>query len=78
LIFTQIINPAKSLSTAYYNAQRGSAAIMRIEEILKAPLTVTDLPEATQLKEFKERIEFKNVSFGYNDITVLKNINLII
>ncbi|MFV7930262.1 ATP-binding cassette domain-containing protein, partial [Enterococcus faecium] len=51
---------------------------MRIEEILKAPLTVTDLPEATQLKEFKQQIEFKNVSFGYNDITVLKNINLTI
>ncbi|WP_323824579.1 ATP-binding cassette domain-containing protein, partial [Pseudomonas aeruginosa] len=29
-------------------------------------------------KEFKQQIEFKNVSFGYNDITVLKNINLTI
>jgi subfamily B ATP-binding cassette protein MsbA len=37
VIFTQIINPAKSLSTAFYNAQRGSAAIQRIEEILQAP-----------------------------------------
>ncbi|MFX6035564.1 ATP-binding cassette domain-containing protein, partial [Acinetobacter baumannii] len=27
---------------------------------------------------FKQQIEFKNVSFGYNDITVLKNINLTI
>ena len=35
-IFTQIINPAKSLSTAFYNAQRGTAAIKRIEEILHA------------------------------------------
>ncbi|MDO9156214.1 MAG: ABC transporter transmembrane domain-containing protein, partial [Sediminibacterium sp.] len=46
VIFTQIINPAKSLSTAFYNAQRGSAAIQRIEEILQAPITVTDLPNA--------------------------------
>jgi ATP-binding cassette, subfamily B, bacterial MsbA len=78
LIFTQIINPAKSLSTAYYNAQRGSAAIVRIEEILKAPLTVTDLPNATILTKFEKQIEFRNVSFGYNDVTILKNINLTI
>ena len=78
LIFTQIINPAKSLSTAYYNAQRGSAAIQRIEEILQAPITITDLPYAKTLTGFQHSIEFKNVSFSYDDTIILKNINLII
>ncbi|HVZ25342.1 MAG TPA: ABC transporter ATP-binding protein [Sediminibacterium sp.] len=78
VIFTQIINPAKSLSTAFYNAQRGSAAIQRIEEILKTPLTVTDQPGAIALESFRERIEFRNVSFAYDDKLVLKNINLVI
>lgn len=78
LIFTQIINPAKSLSTAFYNSQRGSAAIQRIEEILQAPLTVTDLPNAKNIQQFNHQIEFKNVSFWYDDIPILKNINLII
>jgi len=78
VIFTQIINPAKSLSTAFYNAQRGSAAIQRIEEILQAPITVTDLPNAQTLTQFEHSIEFKNVGFSYNDTPILKNINLTI
>jgi subfamily B ATP-binding cassette protein MsbA len=78
LIFTQIINPAKSLSTAYYNAQRGSSAIQRIEEILQAPLTVTDAADAKVLTDFNHSIEFKNVSFAYEDNIILKNINLTI
>ena len=78
LIFTQIINPAKSLSTAFYNAQRGSAAIQRIEEILQAPITVTDPPDAKTIPSFNHSIEFKNVSFAYEDKIILKNINLTI
>jgi subfamily B ATP-binding cassette protein MsbA len=78
VIFTQIINPAKSLSTAFYNAQRGSAAIQRIEEILQAPIAVTDLPNAKTLTQFEHSIEFKNVGFSYNDTPILKNINLTI
>ena len=78
VIFTQIINPAKSLSTAFYNAQRGSAAIQRIEEILQAPVTVTDLPNAKNLTQFEHSIEFKNIGFSYNDTPILKNINLTI
>jgi subfamily B ATP-binding cassette protein MsbA len=76
LFFTQIINPAKSLSTAFYNAQRGSAAIARIEEVLQAPVTVNDLPDAKPIASFEHCIEFKNVSFAYDDKVILKNINL--
>lgn len=76
VFFTQIINPAKSLSGSFYSAQRGSAAIQRIEEVLKAPVTVTDQPDAKTLQHFEQSIEFKNVSFSYEDVTILKNINL--
>lgn len=76
VFFTQIINPAKSLSGSFYSAQRGSAAIQRIEEVLRAPVTVTDNPQAKKLERFEHSIEFKNVSFSYDDITILKNINL--
>lgn len=76
VFFTQIINPAKSLSGSFYSAQRGSAAIQRIEEVLKAPVTVTDNPHAKTLERFEHSIEFRNVSFSYDDITILKNINL--
>jgi subfamily B ATP-binding cassette protein MsbA len=78
VFFTQLLEPAKALSTSFYNAQRGSAAIERIEEILKAPITVVDNPNAKALPEFSKNIEFRNVSFSYEDVTILKNINLTI
>jgi subfamily B ATP-binding cassette protein MsbA len=78
LAFTQIISPAKSLSTAFYNVQRGGAAIQRIEEVLTTPVTITDKPDAKEMQLFSQRIEFKNVSFAYDDAVILKNINLII
>lgn len=78
VFFTQIINPAKSLSTAFYNAQRGSAAIQRIEEILKAPIVVDEVANPTQLTSFQRSIEFRNVTFKYEDVTILDNINLTI
>jgi subfamily B ATP-binding cassette protein MsbA len=76
VFFTQIINPAKSLSTAFYNAQRGSSAIKRIEEIIKAPNKVDEIPNAKDLARFSESIEFRNVTFSYDDVLVLDNINL--
>lgn len=78
LLFTQIINPAKALSSAFYNAQKGSAAVARIEEVIMAPVTVNDAPNAKTLQAFNRSIEFKNVTFAYDDKVILKNINLTI
>ncbi len=77
-LFTQIINPSKTLSSAFYNMQRGGAAINRIEEILKAPLVVTEPAEPKILTDFHKQIEFKNVGFSYEDAVILNNINLTI
>ncbi|HPZ86620.1 MAG TPA: ABC transporter ATP-binding protein [Flavihumibacter sp.] len=78
VFFTQIINPAKSFSSAFYNVQRGSAAVARIEEILAAPVMVEEAPDALKLDTFRDKIEFRNVSFAYEDKTILHNINLVI
>jgi ATP-binding cassette, subfamily B, bacterial MsbA len=75
-IFTQIINPAKSLSTAFYNAQRGTAAIKRIEEILHADIVIREPANPTPFKEFRKNIEFNDVSFAYEGVEVLHHINL--
>ncbi len=77
-LFTQIINPSKTLSSAFYNMQRGSAAIARIEEILNAPLVVTESVNAKVLSTFNTNIEFLKVGFAYDDAVILKNINLTI
>lgn len=75
-IFSQIINPAKALSTAAYNVQRGSATLDRINEILEAPVTVEEPLQPVELKQFNHSIEFRNVAFGYADTTTLHHINL--
>ncbi len=75
-IFTQIINPAKSLSTAFYNAKRGTAAIKRIEEILHADIVIKEPDHPEPFSSFKESIEFKNVKFSYEGAEVLHQINL--
>jgi subfamily B ATP-binding cassette protein MsbA len=76
--FYNIISPAKNLSSSFYNIQKGSAAIGRIEEVLNAPLTIEDKPNAKKLTEFKSSIELRNVTFRYEDITILDDINLTI
>jgi subfamily B ATP-binding cassette protein MsbA len=75
-IFSQILNPAKSLSTAFYNAQRGSSAIKRIEEILRADNIVREVPNPKLFATFKHGIEFRNVFFSYSDAVILESINL--
>lgn len=74
-IFYNIINPAKSLSTSFSNMRKGAAAINRIEEILKTPITVDDNPNGKLLPAFTSSIEFKNVSFAYEDAVILDNIS---
>ncbi|MEI2738817.1 MAG: ABC transporter ATP-binding protein [Chitinophagaceae bacterium] len=77
-IFYNIINPAKALSTSFSNMRKGAAAINRIEEILKTPITVDDNPNGKQLLSFNDKIEFRNVRFAYDDAVILDNINLIV
>lgn len=77
-LFYNIINPAKALSTSFYNMQKGSAAIIRIEEVLHTPVSIEDAPNAILLEDFKYSIEFKDVTFSYDDAQILQPLNLII
>ena len=74
--FSQLIQPLKGLSTASFNIQKGAASIERIENLIQMPVLIQDVPGAKTLESFEEAIELKNVSFSYEDVTVLKNINL--
>ncbi|NOR87206.1 MAG: ATP-binding cassette domain-containing protein [Bacteroidales bacterium] len=76
-IFSQILNPAKAITTAFYNVQKGAASVERIEGVLDAPEIIKEIPNAIAKKEFKEKIVYQNLSFSYVDGTpVLKNIQL--
>lgn len=75
-LFYNIINPVKTLSTSFSNMQKGSAAIERIEEILKTPITVDENPNGKKLDTFDDKIEFSEVVFAYDDAVILNKINL--
>ena len=78
VFFTQIINPSKAFSNAFYNVQRGTAAIERIEEVINAPVKVEEASSPKTLSSFNHSIEFRNVSFAYDETTILEDINLVI
>lgn len=76
--FTQIINPFKNLSTAFYNVKKGSAALERIEHLLRTENVVQEMPNAKPIKSFDHAVELKNVHFNYGDKKILDGIDLII
>lgn len=76
VIFSQLISPARALSEALVRAQRGIAASERIDEILLADERVLEKDDAKQVSEFNGSIEFKDVSFAYDEELVLKNVQL--
>ncbi len=75
-IFSQIINPAKSITSAYYRVQKGLAAMERINDILDTEISIKEIPNAESIKEFRNNIVFENVSFKYTENDILKNINI--
>ncbi|MEQ8521556.1 MAG: ABC transporter ATP-binding protein, partial [Vicingaceae bacterium] len=75
IIFSQLIAPIKSVTTSYYNIQKGAASVDRIGHVLDAKNKITDMPNAKPISEFKNEIEYKDVTFGYNSEKVIKGVN---
>ena len=61
IVFSQIIPPAKSITTAYFNIQKGMASIDRINQILDADEKITEKETALAVTGFNDSIEFKGV-----------------
>ena len=78
VIFSQIINPAKAITQAWYSLQKGAASLDRIQQVLQEPELIEEIPDPIHKKTFEKEIEFRNVSFAYIQEEVLKNIVLLI
>lgn len=76
VVFSQIIPPAKTFAQGFYSIQKGIASAERIFEILDAEEVIEEKPDAISVKSFKNNVEYKGVSFKYENEYVLKNINL--
>ena len=76
LVFSQIIPPAKTFATGYYSVQKGLASADRIFDILDADEVIDEKPDAVTIKEFSRDIEYKDVTFRYEEEDVLTDINI--
>jgi subfamily B ATP-binding cassette protein MsbA len=70
-------DPIKGISRINSTIQQGMAAATRVFAVLDTKPEIADKPGAIALPPFTSAIEFKNLSFFYNDeAKVLHNINL--
>jgi len=77
IILYSVIQPIKDLSKAAYNIPKGLASMERIDRILDAENNIKEADSPKQIQSFNDSIEFKNVSFSYEeDRKVLEGINL--
>ena len=84
VILYSILQPLKEFSKAGYNIPKGLASMERVDKILLAEDTIPESQNPKPITSFEHQIEFRNVSFAYNDFKtgephwVLKDINLVI
>ena len=77
VILYSIINPLKEFSKAFYNIPLGLAGMERIDMILKAENHIKESTNPLPLKDFEDKIEFRDISFSYIEgRPVLKHVNI--
>ena len=74
---TNLANPIKRLSRIYGNVQKAMAAAERVFSVLDEKTDIIEKENATELKAVIGKVDFKAVTFKYNENEViLKDINL--
>lgn len=74
-VFSQIIPPAKNITTASFSIKKGMASIDRLNQVLDADEKIQEKENAVPVSSFNDSIEFRNVWFSYNQEPVLKDIS---
>lgn len=75
ILYSQILTPAKNISSAITNIQKGLAAGDRILRIIDTPVDVVDTEGSIEVKSLDTAIEYRGISFAYEEEDVLKNIS---
>ena len=77
LIFSQIIPPAKNhLQLAYYRLQKGKKNVLaRVYELIDVENNITDSENPISISKIEKEISIRNVSFKYENSTVLNKIS---
>ncbi len=78
IIFSQLIQPAKAISEAFFRIKKGMVSVERINEVILAE-TEQYQEDKQSLSGFNQSIDFKDVSFSYTgEKQAIKNFNLTI
>ncbi|MCM1169422.1 MAG: ABC transporter ATP-binding protein/permease [Bacteroides sp.] len=67
LLLIRIISPAKHTVNAYYNIQKGRAALKRIYAVINEPQGEDSRPDAVRKESFEREIVFEDLTFYYPD-----------
>ena len=78
VVFSQLIPPAKNITTAYFHVQKGLASLDRIDDILSADEKIVERENPIEIKSFEKEIKFEDVSFAYDKDLVLENVSFTI
>ena len=77
-IFSQIIIPVRAFMDSFSTIHQGLAAGERVLALIDTPSQIVDAPDAVPLDEFKKNIEFRGVTFSYENREVLKDVSFTI
>ncbi|HEX8545753.1 MAG TPA: ABC transporter ATP-binding protein [Cytophagaceae bacterium] len=75
IIFSQVLRPAKAISSSFGSITSGVAAGERVLSLIDAPNDIVDKDNAIVINDFKNELEFENVSFSYGLKQVLSGIS---
>lgn len=76
--FYMAYGPIKKIGFVSNRLHMAEPGLVRLEEIIDAPIEVADLPQAQALGRVRGEIVMQNLTFAYGQEAVLKNINLTI
>jgi len=74
----KLYEPVRRMSGIYNTFQQAKGASSKVFELMEEPVEVIERPGAITLPRFYKEIEFRNVSFNYNEsrLPVLRNVDL--
>ncbi|WP_135854608.1 ABC transporter ATP-binding protein [Halorussus salinus] len=76
LLLTQrMVNPLAQMGTIVERYEDARASTKRILGLMSLPASVENAPDAIDLESVRGRVRFRDVTFGYEDETVLEDVD---
>lgn len=78
-LVAQFYSPLQELTSMSQQIQQAATSGQRVFEVLDTEPDMMDKPDAVELKEIRGKVEFRNVTFGYDERRpVLRNVSFVV